>query len=140
MKIFSIAWFRPFFHILLKTGGIESDILMPPEIEIPVWNFTQINQEWGQIAYFDNPISAYTSPNTGPKNLGSRLYIWAASVLWDREFMKIFWIAWLRYPVHYFHILLKTGGIESDIWMPPEIEIPVWNFTKINQDCICLGV
>ena len=72
MKIFWVVWLRypgHFFHILLKTGGIESDILMPPEIEIPVWNFTQINQEWGQIAYFDNPISAYTSPNTGPKNL-----------------------------------------------------------------------
>ena len=38
------------------------------EIEIPVWNFTQINQEWGQIAYFDYPISADSSPNTGPKN------------------------------------------------------------------------
>ena len=38
------------------------------EIEIPVWNFTQINQEWGQIAYFDYPISADLSPNTGPKN------------------------------------------------------------------------
>ena len=58
----------PFFQILLKTGGIESDILMPREIEIPVWNFTQINQEGGQIAYFDHPISAYSSPNTGPKN------------------------------------------------------------------------
>ena len=88
MKIFSIAWFRPFFHILLKTGGIESDILMPPEIEIPVWNFTQINQEWGQIAYFDNPISAYTSPNTGPKNLEvvSKVRYKLGSIVYAQEF------------------------------------------------------
>ena len=51
------------------------------EIEIPVWNFTQINQEWGQIAYFDYPISADSSPNTGPKNLSlDQLYMLSGSL------------------------------------------------------------